>query len=49
LLPRLEGEQWDKFKRLLQRPQTYSYLDRLQGKIQELPVAEEVREAVVAS
>jgi hypothetical protein len=49
LLPRLEGQQWDKFKRLLQSPETCSYLDRLQGKVKELAIAEEVKEAVVAS
>jgi hypothetical protein len=49
LLPVLQGQQWDKFKRLLQRPETYSYLDRLQGKIEELAVPQAVKEAVVAS
>ena len=49
LLPVLQGEQWAKFKRLLQRPETYSYLDRLQGKIEALAVPQEVKEAVLAS
>src|SRR5262245_3153169 len=33
----------------LLRPETYTYLDRLQGQIEALPVSQEVREAVVAS
>jgi hypothetical protein len=49
LLPPLLGEQWDKFKRLLRRRETYSYLDRLEVQIQALPVSEEVREAAVRS
>ena len=49
LLPLLQGQQWDKFKRLLLRPESYSYLDRLQGKIGKLEVPQEVKEAVVAS
>jgi len=48
-LPQLAGEHWDKFKRLLRQPETYTYLDRLQGRIEALPIPEEVREAVVAS
>jgi hypothetical protein len=47
VLPALAGEQWDKFKRQLQRPETYTYLDRLPGQIEALPVAPEVRQAVV--
>jgi hypothetical protein len=49
LLARLSGEQWDKFKRLLSQPESYSYLDRLQAKVQTLPVSAAVREAVVLS
>jgi hypothetical protein len=45
----LHGEHWDKFKRQLRQPETYTYLDRLQGRIEALPVSQEVREAVVAS
>lgn len=48
-LPMLSGGHWDKFKRLLLRPETYTYLDRLHGKIEALPVPQEVREAVVGS
>src|SRR5262249_27042855 len=47
LAQQLQGEQWDKFKRQLRQPETYAYLDRLKGKIDELPVPQEVREAVV--
>ena len=49
LLPQLAGEHWDKFKRALCRPESYSYLDRLQAKVEALPVSAEVREAVVKS
>src|SRR5206468_3584479 len=46
---RLSGEQWDKFKRMLARPESYAYLDRLHSKVEALPVSQEVREAVVQS
>jgi hypothetical protein len=49
LAERLQGEQWDKFKRQLRQPETYTYLDRLKGKIEGLAVPQEVREAVVQS
>jgi hypothetical protein len=49
LLGRLSGGQWDKFKRLLSRPESYSYLDRLRAKVEALPLSAEVREAVVHS
>jgi hypothetical protein len=49
LLARLPGEQWDKFRRALLRPESYSYLDRLQAKVEALPVSAEVKEAVVQS
>lgn len=49
LAAQLHGEQWDKFKRQLQQPETYTYLDRLQSQIEALPVSAEVREAVVQS
>jgi hypothetical protein len=49
LAAQLQGEPFDKFKRQLRRPETYTYLDRLKGKIEELPVSGEVREAVVRS
>jgi hypothetical protein len=49
LLPSLPGEHWDKFKRQLQRPESYSYLERLHRQIQALPVAAAVTEAVVRS
>jgi len=47
LSQRLSGEQWDKFKRALCRPETHAYLDRLHGKVEALPVSAEVRDAVV--
>jgi hypothetical protein len=49
LASQLHGEQWDKFKRQLRQSETYTYLDRLKGKIASLPVAAEVRKAVVQS
>jgi hypothetical protein len=48
-LPQLAGEHCDKFKRLLRQPETYTYLERLQSRLEALPTPEEVREAVVAS
>jgi hypothetical protein len=48
-LPALQGEQWAKFKRLVQRPETYTYLDRLRVQIEALPVAPEVGAAAVRS
>jgi hypothetical protein len=49
VLPQLSGEHWDKFKRLLQRPETYTYLDRLERQLKALPVAAEVKEAALRS
>jgi hypothetical protein len=49
LLTQLTGEQFDKFKRQLRQPETYTYLDRLNEQVATLPVAPEVREAVVRS
>lgn len=49
LLEHLPGEHWDKFKRQVQRRETYAYLDRLQETIEALPVSSEVKEAVVPS
>jgi hypothetical protein len=49
LLPQLCGDHWDKFKRQVRQPETYTYLDNLKEKIEQLPVSAEVREAVVHS
>lgn len=49
LLPQLPGAPRDTFKRRRRRPQTCTELDRLRGRIEALPVAEAVREAVVRS
>ena len=46
---RLSGEQWGKFERLLARPESYACLDRLQAKVEALPVSVPVKEAVVQS
>ena len=49
VLPDLPGEHFDKFERQLCRPETYTYLDRLEGKIAALDVTPEIREAVVGA
>jgi hypothetical protein len=49
VLPVLQGEPWDKFKRFLRNPKSYAYLDRLHSQIEALAVPAEVKEAVVAS
>jgi hypothetical protein len=49
LVPQLPGEHWDKFKRLLRRPEAYTYLGRLHGQIAASPIPAEVRAAVVRS
>ena len=49
LAAQLQGKQWDKFKRQLRQPETYTYVDRLKGKIDNLGVQKEVKEAVVQS
>ena len=49
VLPDLPGEHFDKFERQLCRPETYTYLDRLEGKIAALEVAPKIREAVVGA
>jgi hypothetical protein len=49
LLAGLSGDQWDKFSRALLRPESYSYPDRLQAKVESLPVSAEVKGAVVQS
>ena len=49
LLPLLSGEQWDKFSRAPGRPESYSYLDRLQAEVEQLPLSPEAKEAVARS
>jgi hypothetical protein len=49
LMPVLCGKHFDKFKRSLQRSETYTYLDRLHSRIEALPVAAEEWEAVMGS
>jgi hypothetical protein len=49
LLPQLAGKHWEKFKRQVRRRETYTYLDRLKGKVDGLAVPAEVKEAVVRS
>lgn len=47
VLPQLEGKDWDKVRRCLKRPEICTYLDRLEKKLAELPIAPEVREILV--
>jgi hypothetical protein len=46
-LPELVGKPWAKVRRLLSRPQLWTYLDRAQEQLAALPVAVELREAAV--
>jgi hypothetical protein len=46
-LPQLPDADFAKAKRLLQQPQTLTYLDEVQRKLQALPVAAAVRDAAV--
>jgi hypothetical protein len=48
-VPVLKGKEWAKTKRLLARPETFTFLDRVHEKLAALPVATEVREAAVRS
>jgi hypothetical protein len=47
LLPQLAEADFAKAKRMLQQPQTLTYLDEVQRKLAALPVAAEVRQAAV--
>jgi len=49
LLPQLAGTHWDAFKRQVRRRETYTYLDRLEGKIEALAVPAEVKKVMVQS
>jgi hypothetical protein len=46
-LPQLPGPRWAKVRRLLARPQLWTYLDQAQEQLTALPVAAELREAAV--
>jgi hypothetical protein len=46
-LPQLPGPRWAKVRRLLTRPQLWTYLDQAQEQLTALPVAAELREAAV--
>jgi hypothetical protein len=46
-LPELAGKPWAKVRRLLSRPQLWTYLDRAQEQLAALPVATELRAAAV--
>ena len=47
VLPQLAGEEWAKVRRLLQRPEVFTYLDQVEEKLAALPAAPELRQAVV--
>jgi hypothetical protein len=47
ILPRLPDREFASSKRMLQRPQTLTYLDEIQRKLEALPVPAEVRQAAV--
>jgi hypothetical protein len=47
LLPRLVGAEWAKTKNLLQRPQTFTFLDRAQQELARLEVAPELLAALL--
>ena len=43
-LPALTGPQWAKTVRLLQRPQSLTFLERIEQQLRELPIAEELKQ-----
>jgi hypothetical protein len=49
ILPVLTGVEWAKTKRLLRRAETFTFLDRVQEQMTNLPVAREVRDAALRS
>lgn len=46
-LPRLTGVEWAKTKRLLSRPETFTFLDRVHEELAAAPVPVELRQAAV--
>ena len=46
-LPRLTGAEWAKTKRLLLRPETFTFLDRVHEELAAAPVPAELRQAAV--
>jgi hypothetical protein len=47
VLPQLTGEEWAKVRRLLGRPEVFTYVDRVQDQLAQLPVAAELRQAAL--
>jgi hypothetical protein len=45
--PQLQGPEWDKVRRHLQRPEMFGYLDRVHQKLSALPVPDEARQAAL--
>jgi hypothetical protein len=48
-IPKLKGAEWDKTKRLLQRAETFTFLDRVHQQLGTVAVKPEVREVIVRS
>ncbi len=48
VLPALEGPEWAKVRRLLQRPGFFTFLDRVSGELAALPASAELVQAAVA-
>jgi hypothetical protein len=49
VVPQLTGAEWAKVRRLLQRPQLFTYLDRVGAALAALPVAPALRQAALAA
>ena len=47
LAPQLRGPEWAKTRRLLNRPESFTFLDRLHRQLQELPLDETLRRLVL--
>jgi hypothetical protein len=47
VLPQLQGPEWAKARRMLNRPELFTYLDRLHEHLEEVPAAADVKRALV--
>jgi hypothetical protein len=47
VLPKLDGREWAKVRRLLKRPGFFTFLDRVSGELAALPAAKELVQAAV--
>jgi hypothetical protein len=48
-LPQLQGPEWAKVRRMLQRPELFTFLDRLHAQLDAVPATAEVKRALVRS